>query len=143
MIQSINTHIFFSACGCKVFWCPLVPSAPVEVVADNIRPTSMTIYWQPPHNANCTISNYQVSCTPLGKSGPIYDIAGDITSTELTSLKPHTKYTIRARAGTVEFRDYSIPITETTRQDGNCKYVTVMIFSLACTCSHEWHRTQC
>ena len=126
-----------------MFAAPLVPSAPVEVVADKIRPTSMTVSWLPPRDVNCIISNYQVSCTPLGESGSIYDIAGDITSTELTSLKPHTKYTIRVRARTVEFGDYSIPITETTRQDGEGKYVIVMIFSLACTCSHEWHRTQC
>ena len=86
----------------------------------------MTVSWQPPRDVNGTISNYQVSCTPLGESEGINDIAGDIISTELTSLKPHTKYTIRVRARTVEFGDYSIPITETTRQD-----------------SHEWHRTQC
>ena len=102
----------------------------------------MTVSWHPPHNVNDIISNYQVSYTPHGESEGIFDIAGD-TSTELTYLKPHTKYTIRVRARTVEFGDYSIPITETTRQDGEGKYVTVLIFSLACTCSHEWHRTQC
>ena len=126
-----------------MFAAPLVPSAPVDVIADNIRPTSMTVSWQPPRDVNGIISNYQVSCTPHGESEGINDIAGDITSTELTSLKPHTKYTIRVRARTVQFGDYSIPITVTTRQDGEGKYVTVMIFSLACACSHECHRTQC
>ena len=78
----------------------------------------MTVSWQPPHNANGIISSYQVSYTPQGESEFIQDIAGDITSAELTSLKPHTEYTIRVRAMTEEFGEYSISITATTHVDG-------------------------
>ena len=78
----------------------------------------MTLSWQPPQNANGIIRNYQVSYTPHDGSECIHDMAGDITSTELTSLKPHTKYTIRVRAKTVEFGEYSSVITKTTLLDG-------------------------
>ena len=92
----------------------LVSTVPVAVVADNITATSMTVSWQPPHNANGIIKSYQVSYTPEDESECIQDIAGDITSTELTSLKPYTEYTICVRAKTQEFGEYSISITATT-----------------------------
>ena len=77
----------------------------------------MTISWKPPHNPNGIIRGYQVSYTPHGESECLHDV-GDTTSTELTSLKPHTEHTIRVRAKTVDFGDYSTPITVITLEDG-------------------------
>ena len=95
----------------------VVPSAPYEVIVDNIRTTSMIVSWQTPHEAN-GITGYQVSYTSHGESECILDVAVGITSTELTSLVPHTEYTIRVRAKTVAFGEYSIPTTAKTRVDG-------------------------
>ena len=71
----------------------LVPS-PIRLKADNTKSTSITISWQPPHDINSIIRGYQVSYTPHGETECLHDVVGDTTSTELTSLKPHTKYEI-------------------------------------------------
>ena len=102
-----------------------VPSSPVAVKADNVKATSMTISWQPPHNTSgIMIRGYQVSytCTPLGKSECLHNVDGNTTSTELTSLEPHTEYTIFVRAKTVEFGMYSTPITVSTLDDGQLNF---------------------
>ena len=88
------------------------------VTADYIKLTSMTISWQPPRDPNGIITGYQVSYTPHGESEYLHDVVGDTTSTELTSLKPHTEYSIRVRAKTVDFGEYSTPITVSTLDDG-------------------------
>ena len=96
----------------------VVPSPPIGRKADNIKATSMTISWQPPHDANGIIRGYQVSYAPHGESEYFHDIAGNTTSTELTGLRPHTEYTIRVRAKTVDYGEYSTPITASTLEDG-------------------------
>ena len=78
----------------------------------------MTITWRPPHEENGTIRGYQVSYTPHDESKCSHDTAGDITRTELTSLNPHIEYTIRVRAKTVEYGEYSNSIIERTCGDG-------------------------
>ena len=83
-----------------------------------MKSTSMTISWKPPHRPNGIIRGYQLSYTSHGESECLHDVVGDTTSTELTSLKPHTKYTIRVRAKTVDFGGYSTPITVSTLEDG-------------------------
>ena len=95
----------------------LVSSPPLEVKILNITSTSMTISWQPPHDPNGIIKGYQVSYTPHGESECHHDV-GDTTGTELTSLKPHTEYSIRVRAKTLDFGGYSTPITVSTLEDG-------------------------
>ena len=96
----------------------LVSSPPLEVKILNITFTSMTISWQPPHDPNGIIRGYQVSYTTHGERKCLHDCVGDTTSTELTSLKPHTEYTIRVRAKTVKLGQYSTPITANTNEDG-------------------------
>ena len=96
----------------------VVPSPPIGRKADNIKATSMTISWQPPHDANGIIRGYQVSYAPHGESEYFHDIAGNTTSTELTGLRPHTEYSIRVRATTVDYGEYSTPITARTLEDG-------------------------
>ena len=86
--------------------------------ADSIKNKSVTISWQPPCDGNGIVRGYQVSYTPHGKSGCLYDVVGDTTSTELTCLKPYTTYTIRVRAKTVDYGDYSDPIIVKTHEDG-------------------------
>ena len=78
----------------------------------------MAISWQPPRGVNGIIRGYQVSYTPHGESECLHDVVGDTTSTELTSLKPHTEYTIRVRAKSVNFGDYSTPISVSTLEEG-------------------------
>ena len=78
----------------------------------------MTISWQPLHDVNDIIRGYQVSYTPHGESECLHDVVGDTTRAELASLKPHTEYTIRVRAKTVDFGDYCIPITVSTLEEG-------------------------
>ena len=78
----------------------------------------MTISWQPPHDVNGIIRGYQISYTPHGENECLHDVVGDTTSTELTFLNPHTEYTIRVRAKTVDFGDYSTPITVSTLDEG-------------------------
>ena len=97
----------------------LVPSPPIGLKAFSITSTSMTISWQTPHDLNGIIRGYQVSYTPHGESKCLLqDVFGDTTSMELASLKPHTEYTIRVRAKTVDFGDYSTLIIVSTKEDG-------------------------
>ena len=83
----------------------------------------MTIFWKPPHDVNDSIRGYQVSYTPHGEIECLRDIAGNTTSTELTGLGPHTEYTIRVRAKTVDYGEYSTSITASTLEDGKCLIV--------------------
>ena len=95
----------------------LAPSAPIGLRADRIGTMSMLISWLEPHRLNGIIKGYEVSLTsPDGRIA--VDVAGETTSTELTSLRPHTKYTISVRAKTVEFGDYSTPVIISTLDDG-------------------------
>ena len=96
----------------------LVPSIPIGLKADNIKATSMTISWQPPHDVSSIIRGYQVSYTPHGESECLHDNARNTTNTELTGLRPHTEYTIRVRAKTVDYGEYSTPIKASTLEDG-------------------------
>ena len=110
-----------------------VSSSPLLVTAGNIKSTSMTISWQPPHDPNGIISGYQISYTPQGETECLHDIVGDITNTELTCLKPFTVYTICVRARTVTFGVYSTPITISTLEDGECTLhiiVSILMFNL-------------
>lgn len=100
----------------------LVSSPPIGLNVSSIKSTSMIISWQPPHDVCGVIRGYQVSCTPNGESECLYDVFGDTTSIELTSLKPNTEHTIRVRAKTVNFGDYSPPITISTLVDGKWKF---------------------
>ena len=100
-----------------IFFSHLVSSPPIGLKADSTKPTSITISWQPPHDVNGIIRGYQVSYTPHGETECLLDVVGDTTSIELTSLKPHTKYTICVRAKTVGFGDYCTPITVNTHED--------------------------
>ena len=77
----------------------------------------MTISWQPPHDVNGIVRGYQVSYTPHGEKECLYDVVGDTTSTELTSLKPHTEGTILVRVKTMDFGDYSFPIIVSTLKE--------------------------
>ena len=93
-------------------------SPPLEVKILNITSTSMTISWQPPRDPNGVIRGYLVSFTPRGERKCLQDVVGDTTNAELTSLKPHTEYTIRVRAKTVKLGQYSTTITANTNEDG-------------------------
>ena len=104
-----------------------VPSPPLLVTADNVKSTSMTISWQPPHDPNGIIRGYQVSYSPHGESEFLHDVVGHTTSTELSSLKPHTEYTIRVRAKTVDFGDCSSPIGVNTLDDGEQKCIQMCL----------------
>ena len=91
-----------------------VPPPPIGLKADEIKTTSIALSWKSPHDINGIIVDYQVSCTPHGESECLYDV-GDTTSTELTSLKPHTEHVIRVRA---KMGDFSTPITVSTLEEG-------------------------
>ena len=91
---------------------------PMGLKADGMKTTSIAISWLPPHDVNGITTGYQVSYIPHGESECLHDVVGDTSSTELTSLKPHTEYTIRVRAKTVDFGDYSTPITVSTLEEG-------------------------
>ena len=93
------------------------PSAPIGLKADRICSTSVLLSWVAPQRLNGTIRGYQVSFTTQGKPECLLDVE-ETTSTELTSLKPHTEYIIRVRAKTADYGDYSIPITLCTSGDG-------------------------
>ena len=98
----------------------LAPSAPIGLKADRITATSILISWLAPHRLNGTIRGYQVCFTPRGTNNRQcnVDVAGEDNSIELTSLRPHTEYTISVRAKAVDFGDYSIPITISTLHEG-------------------------
>ena len=110
-----------------IFFPSPVPSPPIGLKADNIKATSMTISWQPPHNVNCIISGYQVSYTLHGESEWLHDVAKNTTSTELTGLRPHTEYTVRVRAKTVDYGEYSTPIKASTLEDGEYSIIYSML----------------
>lgn len=93
------------------------PSAPIELKADRIRTTSVLLSWVAPQQLNGTITGYQVGLTPRGGDERLLDVE-ETTSTELTPLKLHTEYTIRVRAKTADYGEYSVPITVRTLDDG-------------------------
>ena len=92
----------------------LVPSPPIGLKADGISSTSVAISWQPPYNSKC-VTEYQVSYAVHGGSEQLHEVQ-DTIKTELTSLEPHTEYTIRVRAKAVRFGEYSTPITICTAE---------------------------
>ena len=94
-----------------------IPASPNELKVDGASSTSLVISWQPPYDADGVIREYQVSYTANGGSEQFHEVQ-DTTSTELTSLEPHTEYTIRVRAKMGNFGDYSIPITVLTPEAG-------------------------
>ena len=115
-----------------IFLLHVVPSPPIGLKAFSITSTSMTISWQPPHEPNGIISGYQVSYTPHGESEYLHDVVGDTAGTELTSLKPHTEYTIRVRAKTVDFGDYSTQVTVSTKEDGKLMFSIFAFYINGC-----------
>ena len=94
-----------------------IPSPPIGLKVDSVYSTSISISWQPPYDAMCIIREYQVSYTMQGGSEQLHEVQ-DTTSSELTSLEPHTEYTICVRAKTVHFGDYCTPITIHTLETG-------------------------
>ena len=114
-----------------------VPSHPIGVKADNIKATTTTVSWQPPHDTNGIIRGYQVSYTPHGESECLHDVAGNTTSTELTGLRPHTEYTIRVRAKTVDYGEYSTSITASTIEDGEFIWLLSMMNKKYFVCDHH------
>ena len=94
-----------------------IPSPPIGLKVDSVNSTSISISWQPPYDAKCIITEYQVSYTMHGGSEQLLKVQ-DTTSTDLISLEPHTEYTIRVRAKEVDFGDYSNPITIHTLETG-------------------------
>ena len=95
---------------------PVIPS-PIELRVVGTSSTTVAISWQPPYNADGVIKEYQVSYTAHGGSEHLHDVQ-DTTSTELTSLEPHTEYTVRVRAKMRNFGDYCTPITIQTPKTG-------------------------
>ena len=89
-----------------------IPS-PIGLKADHVTCTSASISWQQPQNAQGFIRDYQVSYTKPGGSEQLHHVQ-DTTSTVLTSLEPHTEYTIRVRAKLAQFGDYSDSIAIST-----------------------------
>ena len=108
------THTLFVILCKHVCSSHLVPSSPNGLKAKSIYTTSITISWQPPRDVNGILRGYQVSYAPHHGSECLFDVAGNTTSTKLTSLKTHTQYTIRVRAKTVNFGEYSDPIIVNT-----------------------------
>ena len=102
---------------CYIFLSLEIPSPPIELIVDSVYSTSISISWQPPYDAKCSIREYQVSYTMHGGSEQLHEVQ-DTTSAELTSLEPHTEYTICVRAKTVHFGDYCTPITIHTLETG-------------------------
>ena len=94
-----------------------IPASPIELKVDGASSTSLAISWQPPYDADGVIREYQVSYTANGGSEQFREVQ-DTTSTELTSLEPHTQYTIRVRAKMGNFGDFSSPITIQTPTTG-------------------------
>ena len=89
---------------------------PVGLKVDGVTSTSVAISWQPPEDMKF-IRKHQVSYTMRSGSEQLHEVQ-DTTSTELTSLKSDTEYTIRVRTKMVVFGEYSISITAKTRADG-------------------------
>ena len=114
-----NVNLTLICTSIVIYFFPSpVPSPPIGFKADNVKATSMTLSWQPPHDVNGIISGYQVSYSPHGESEWLHDVAKNATSTELTGLRPHTEYTIRGMAETVDYGDNSTPIIASTLEDG-------------------------
>ena len=92
----------------------------------------MTISWKPSHDVTGIIRGYQVCYTRHGEIECFQDVARSTTITELTGLRPHTKYTIRVRAKAVDYGEYSIPIIARTLEDGEliCGHYSRKLFLL-------------
>ena len=94
----------------QCFPLPSLVIPPPILLKYDVSSTSVTLSWQPPDDVKGFITEYQVSYTMRDGSEQLHEVQ-NTTSTELTSLKSHTEYTIRVRAKVVEFGKYSTPIT--------------------------------
>ena len=102
---------------CLHFSFLVILSPPIGLKVDSVNSTSVSISWQPPFDAQCSIREYQVSCTMHDGNEHLHAVQ-NTTITELTSLEPNTEYTIRVRAKMEDFGDYCNPITIHTRETG-------------------------
>ena len=105
----------------------LVIPPPIGLKADDVSSRSLMVSWQAPDDLKGFIIEYQVSYIMHNGSEQLHEVQ-DTTSTELTSLEPHTEYTIRVRAKVVDFGDYSTPIT--IRTTGNVEIGLYIVHNL-------------
>ena len=95
-----------------------VPSPPLNLKAQNVTSTSVTITWEPPQNRNGRLQGYEVSYTPKGGSTSFEKLQNDMTC-KLMDLKPFTVYYICVRARTaVGFGDGSVLLIVSTSEIG-------------------------
>ena len=64
-----------------------------------------------------------------GGSEQLHEVQ-DTTSTDLISLEPHTEYTVRVRAKTVHFGDYSITVSRNSDPCKNLDKLVRNVFSV-------------
>ena len=95
-----------------------VPSPPLNLKAQNVTSTSVTITWEPPQNPNGGSLGYEVSYTPKGGSTSVTKLK-NYTTCKLIELKPFTAYYICVRAKTaVGFGEGSVSLTVSTKENG-------------------------
>ena len=95
-----------------------VPSPPLNLSTQNVTPTSVIVFWDPPQDPNGILLGYEVSYTPNGGRLSAVDVQNN-TTWKLSDMKPFTSYSISTRAKTVAgYGETSIPVIITTLESG-------------------------
>ena len=100
---------------------PVAPSRPVEVFVLLVNSTSLSVFWGVPATPRGVIEFYQVEYSSNCTATAQMNTSDDSTFTLLTGLSPFAEYSVRVRAFTVEFGNFSSEQRLMTTEDGRWK----------------------
>ena len=125
------------------------PSPPVSITVSRVNSTSLYVTWGVPELPRGIIEFYQVEYSSACSATTRMNTTANSTHTYLSGLSPFTVYTVRVRAFTVEFGNFSVERRRMTSEAGELKlnmkakhehvHTYVYMYSMLtyiCTCPH-------
>jgi len=97
------------------------PSPPVSITVSRVNSTSLYVTWGVPELPRGIIEFYQVDYSSVCSATTRMNTTANSTHTYLSGLSPFTVYTVRVRAFTVEFGNFSVERRRMTSEAGELK----------------------
>ena len=132
----------------------IAPSPPVSITVSLVNSTSLYVTWGVPELPRGIIEFYQVEYSSVCSATTRMNTTANSTHTYLSGLSPFTVYTVRVRAFTVEFGNFSVERRRMTSEAGELKlnmkakhehvHTYVYMYSMLtyiCTCPHTFTYT--